>query len=138
LLKLGGATLSQPLPVDGRDIWPVLAEGKPSPHESILLNTTPFNGAVRMGDWKLVLNGRRGGGGAETVAVEGSESESVELFHLIDDLSERTNLASEHPGKVKELRGRLDVFAREAVTPKSAPMAPGFKAPKVWGEAEGR
>src|SRR5262249_46737815 len=60
LLKLAGASLAQPLPLDGRDAWPTITEGRPSPHEEILLNTTPNQGAIRMGDWKLILNGHRG------------------------------------------------------------------------------
>ena len=36
LLKLAGVSLEQKLPLDGRDAWPAIAEGKPSPHEEIL------------------------------------------------------------------------------------------------------
>ncbi len=57
LLKLAGASLDQKLPLDGRDILPVLTQGKASPHDEILLNTTPRGGAIRIGDWKLVVNG---------------------------------------------------------------------------------
>src|SRR4051812_40468509 len=41
LLKLCGASGEQPLPVDGLDVWPTLTEGRRSPHDAILLNTTP-------------------------------------------------------------------------------------------------
>ncbi|MCI0625266.1 MAG: arylsulfatase [Acidobacteria bacterium] len=58
LLKLAGASLKQKLPLDGRDAWPTIAEGKFSPHPEILLNATPNTGAIRVGDWKLVLNGK--------------------------------------------------------------------------------
>src|SRR5207248_2793945 len=47
LLKLCGAKAEQRLPVDGLDIWPTLTAGKPSPHDAILINTTPHTGAVR-------------------------------------------------------------------------------------------
>mgnify|MGYP003704146777 CR=1 FL=1 len=57
LLKLVGAKTDQPLPPDGLDLWPVLTAGAKSPHDAILLNTTPKNGALRMGDWKLVVGG---------------------------------------------------------------------------------
>jgi hypothetical protein len=36
LVKLAGATLDQALPLDGRDAWPTIARGKPSPHAEIL------------------------------------------------------------------------------------------------------
>ncbi len=57
LLTLAGASVQQALPIDGRDVWPTITQGRPSPHEWILINTTPETGALRVGDWKLVLNG---------------------------------------------------------------------------------
>jgi len=35
---------------------------------------------------------------------------------------------------VKELRARYGGLAAQAVPPKTRPMAPDFKVPKVWGE----
>src|SRR5437763_9998601 len=134
LLKLAGASLDQPLPLDGRDAWATVCGQAPSPHEEILLNTTPHNGAIRVGDWKLVLNGHRGGENEEARA-DGTR-ELVELFNLAADLSEKKNLTADRPDKVKELRARYDALARQAVPPKSAPKAPGFQSPKVWGEAD--
>ena len=60
LLRLTGAPLAQKLPLDGKDAWPTIAQGKPSPHEEILHNAAPRSGAIRVGDWKLVINGSRG------------------------------------------------------------------------------
>jgi len=147
LLKLAGASLQQPLPVDGRDAWPTIAEGRPSPHEEILLNTTPSSGAIRVGDWKLVLNGssagvddenpaapapaaQKGGRGRAGAAARGT----VELFNIAQDPYEKTNLADANPQKVKELRARYDALARQAAAPKNAPPVKGYVAPKVWGE----
>jgi arylsulfatase A-like enzyme len=134
LLKLAGASLEQPLPLDGKEAWATIAEGKPSPHDAILLNTTPANGAIRVGDWKLVLNGAMGVGDAAAKAQGGRET--VELFNLAADPSESKNLAAERPEKVRELRARYDEYARQAVPPKSRPKSPDFRSPKVWGEAE--
>jgi arylsulfatase A-like enzyme len=119
LLKLAGASLEQKLPLDGRDAWPTISAGRPSPHAEILLNSTPSNGAIRAGDWKLVLNG-----------------EVVELFNLAQDPSEKNNQATANPAKVKELRARYEALARQAVAPKQAPKARDFKTPAVWGEAD--
>jgi arylsulfatase A-like enzyme len=133
LLKLAGAKLEQKLPLDGLDAWPTIAEGKPTPHASILLNTTPTGGAVRVGDWKLVLkNGTDDPDGAPAKA----EKESVELFNLKDDPYEKANLAEKNPEKVKELRATLAGYAKQAVAPKAAPKAKGFVTPKVWGEKD--
>jgi len=140
LLKLAGAPLEQPLPLDGKDIWPVITQGRPSPHDEILLNTIPRGGAIRVGDWKLVINGKQGSGnGSVAQRREGKEnrnSDSVELFNLAEDPYEKTNLAVSNSSKLKELRSRYDALAAQAVPPKSAPKAPGFASPKVWGEHE--
>jgi len=133
LLKLAGATTTQKLPLDGKDAWPTIAEGKPSPHDDILLNAAPVSGAIRAGDWKLVING--GGGddfdGAPPPKKAGKEQ--IELFDLKADPYEKTNLAEKHPDKVKDLRTRYDTYAKQAVPPKGKPKPADFATPKVWG-----
>ena len=54
LLALAGGKGSPDHPFDGKDMWPTLAEGKPSPHDDILINVEAFRGAIRKGNWKLV------------------------------------------------------------------------------------
>lgn len=156
LLGLAGAKVEQQLPLDGKDAWPTIAAGKPSPHEDILLNTTPSNGAIRAGNWKLVVNGGLADDGSQQAAgkaaAQGSDKlgsdkqgkgkkgkakaqgNSVELFDLASDPRERTNLAEQQPDKVRDLRARLAKYQSQAVPPKSSPAAPDFKAPAVWGE----
>jgi arylsulfatase A-like enzyme len=134
LLKLCGAKAEQKLPVDGLDIWPTLTEGKPSPHDAILLNTTPNTGAVRAGDWKLVV--RTGTDDPDGGPAKKDGKESVELFNLNDDPYEKANLADKNPEKVKELRATLAAFARQAVPPKNRPKPADFVSPKVWGEKD--
>ncbi len=135
LLKLSGAKVSQKLAVDGLDIWPTLTQGKPSPHDAILINTTPNNGAVRAGDWKLVVkNGPDDPDGGEPKKKDGKES--VELFNLKDDPYEKTNLADKQAEKVKELKTTLTGFAKQAVAPKAKPKPKDFVTPKVWGEKD--
>lgn len=146
LLRLAGAKLDQPLPLDGRDAWSTIASGQPTPHTEILHNTTPKGGAIRMGDWKLVVNGSDNFEDetptAEQPAPTGRarrrqmQDGRVELFNIASDRSEKTNLAEKNPDKVKELKARYDVLAKEAVPPRSTPKANGFVTPKVWGEAE--
>jgi arylsulfatase A-like enzyme len=149
LLNLAGASLEQKLPLDGRDAWPAIAQGQSSPHEEILLNTTPGNGAIRIGDWKLVLNGNRPEDGAPGPAASGQAEPKkgkkkqaaagagpVELFNLAQDPSEKTNLAEQQPEKTAQLKARLDFYANAALPPKSAPKASDFPTPKVWGEPQ--
>jgi arylsulfatase A-like enzyme len=144
LLKLASASLDQKLPLDGLDAWPTIAAGQPTPHNEILHNTTPGNGAIRVGDWKLVLNGNRPEEDGEAGAQAGEKAkkakkkqaaaESVELFNIASDPYEKTNLADQQPAKLTELRARLAAYAQAALPPKSAPIAPDFQSPKVWGE----
>ena len=119
LLKLAGAKTDQPLPLDGKDIWPVLTQGKASPHGEILINTTAKGGALRAGDHKLVVIG-----------------DKVELFNVREDAGERKNLAGDKPELVKDLRKRLERYRNEAVPPKIKPQPKDYRAPKIWGEAE--
>ena len=129
-LKLAGASLEQKLPLDGKDILPVLTDGKPSPHEDILFNTTPRDGAIRMGDFKLVINGqdlvtetrdtetgdRKKVNRAE-LAAQQRQNRKIELFNLRDDPYETKNLAEQMPEKVRELRQRYVQYAQAAAEP---------------------
>ena len=128
LLTLAGASLAQPLPLDGRDIWPAIAQGKPSPHENILVNTVGREGSVRIGDWKLVRNGQTTDDEEGDAALSKEDRQKkrqadrdapdkYELFNIRQDPFEKTNLAASLPEKVRELCTRLDVYAKEAVPP---------------------
>ena len=149
LLKLAGVSLAQKHPLDGRDAWPAIVQGAASPHEDILLNITANGGALRMGEWKLVVDGgfseieggegtasavKAGKKGAKKTAKAAGAPPAVELFNVKSDPNEKTNLADRHPEKVKELRARLDAYAKAAVPAKQSPAIAGFKAPAVWGE----
>ncbi|HYT95104.1 MAG TPA: arylsulfatase [Gemmataceae bacterium] len=115
LLKRAGASLEQKLPLDGRDAWPTIAGGKPSPHEEILFNVEAHRGALRRGSWKLVVHGKLPGPADQLQMYK-----SVELFNLADDPGEQTNLAGKHPQIVRDLLGRLNGYARAAVPAKGA------------------
>jgi arylsulfatase A-like enzyme len=115
LAKLTGAPLEQKLPLDGKDIWPVLTEGAKSPHEVLMVcGTRRGEAAVRMGDWKLVVGvGGKGKEGAE------------ELYNLAEDPGEKRNLAGERGEKVRELRARYEAMMELAVP--SGVVAGGLK-----------
>jgi arylsulfatase A-like enzyme len=134
LLKLCGAKAEQKLPLDGLDIWPTLTQGRPSPHDVILLNTAPQSGAVRTGDWKLIV--RSGDDNPDAPAPKQDIKQTVELFNLKDDPYEKTNLADKRPDKLKELQNHLTAFAKQATPPKAKPKPTDFISPKVWGEKD--
>ena len=136
-LKLAGASLAQPLPLDGRDAWPTIAEGVPSPHDEILHNLEPGRAALRRGDWKLIVRG-------EGVFAKGSPGNGaptparIELYNIAEDPSEKIDLAARHPDRVKELRARLDRHAAAAVPPRGGRgrRPADFRVPEVWGEKD--
>lgn len=99
VLALANAKAAADRPLDGKDIWPVLAEGKPSPHDDILVNVEPFRGAIRVGNWKLV----------KLAVLPGR----TELFDLATDPGEKTNVADRNPDIVKALEARLLTYAKE-------------------------
>jgi arylsulfatase A-like enzyme len=128
LLHLAGAKTDQSLPIDGHNIWPVLTKKGESTRTEIVINSAPEVGAIRSGDWKLVV--RSGNNNAK------GGKEQVELYQLAQDPSEATNVAKAHPEIVKELKAKLAAYASQAVPPKTRPAPPGFKAPRVWGQAD--
>jgi arylsulfatase A-like enzyme len=100
---LAGASTTKCKPLDGVDVWEMIAEGKPSPRTEIVYNVEPFRGAVRQGDWKLVWR---------TLLPS-----NVELFDLANDPSEKNNLATQHPEKVAALQQRLDELGKQSEKP---------------------
>jgi arylsulfatase A-like enzyme len=123
---LAGAALEQKLPLDGVDVLACLTDGKPSPRKEFLLNATPTKGAIRLDNWKLVVNGNapepddvEDGSGNASVAKLPARKTSLALFDLATDPSEKTNLAEEKPEQTKQLRLRYEELAKEAVQPRN-------------------
>ena len=89
-----------------------------------MLNTTPNKGAIRVGDWKLVLNGgaqdEEDTSSAANDTKKPTANNDAELFNLATDPNEKENLAGQRPEKLKELRARYTALARQAVPPKNA------------------
>ena len=120
LIKQAGGSLEQKLPVDGLDIWPMLTKQADSPHDAILSVSTqgPSRAAVRMGDWKLIVDG-----GAADIAPTGKKKgkkaagkyEAEALYDLSADPSEAKNLAEAQPERVKAMRARLAELLKDAV-----------------------
>jgi arylsulfatase A-like enzyme len=99
VLNLTGGQADPGHPLDGKDLWPTLAEGKPSPNEDILVSVEAFRGAVRKGQWKLV----------KVALLPGK----TELFDLAKDPGETSNVADQHLDIVKDLESRLLAYAKE-------------------------
>ena len=93
------ARAARTTPLTARTSGRPLAEGKPSPHEDILINVEAFRGAVRKGNWKLV----------KIALLPGK----TELFDLSADPGEKNNVAEQHPEIVRDLESRLMAYAKE-------------------------
>lgn len=93
VLRLAGGDPGA-LALDGHDLWPMMAEGAPSPHGDIFWEMNEQT-ALRRGRWKLVLKGQ---------LVEGAPPEDdVHLSDLETDPGERINLKDRHPDLTAEL-----------------------------------
>ncbi len=103
LAALAGASLARCKPLDGLNVWPAIAEGKPSPRTEVVYDVEPFRAALRQGPWKLVW--------------QTTLPSRTELFNLAEDPSETTDLAAKNPQKVAELKARVEELARTAVPP---------------------
>ena len=129
LVKLTGAPATQALTPDGLDIWPVLTQGAKSPHDALLLpGMAPDKMALRMGNWKLLLNASDKD--AEESKGKEATSGKMELYNLADDIGEKQNLATSQPEKLAEMRGRLHALLSDAVPPGGVTESPPTKKGK--------
>jgi len=92
-----------PQGIDGQNILPVI-RGESKEHEFLFWSFNEGR-AVRHGDWKLLLNPPQFPG--EPVP------DKVWLSNLEGDKSEKKNVASEQPARVKELLDKIRAWERE-------------------------
>jgi len=99
--------------IDGKDILPLMKgeRGATSPHEAYFVYYKDRElHAVLQGDWKLYLpheyrslEGRLGGKGGMPTYYNNRMKTGVELYNLEQDISERHDVAEQHPEIVAEL-----------------------------------
>ena len=102
LLKAADITPDKSQALDGVSILQTLRNPEVAPTRKALHWHYPLekphflggrsSGAIRVGDWKL---------------IENFNENSPELYHLASDPSEKTNLASQRPDKLRELLTQL-------------------------------
>jgi len=90
ILKLAGVTPPETVVLDGFDMMPVLADGKPSPRQAMYWKRRAKE-AARVGPWKWIRN--------ET---------GTYLFDLSKDVGEQTNLADKMPRKTAEMQAHFE------------------------------
>jgi arylsulfatase A-like enzyme len=116
LLALAGARGDRAKPFDGRDMWPTIAQSKPSPHEDLLINVEIHRGAIRKGSWKLV----------KLATLPGN----TELFDLAKDPGEKNNVSGQNPDVVRDLEARLVAYAKQQKPSEWIKAQPGFLGPQ--------
>jgi arylsulfatase A-like enzyme len=104
-------------PVDGVSILPLLQQTRPLLREPLYWHYPHYSpqggrpgGAIREGDFKLIEfyeNGRR------------------ELYNVVKDVSESTNLIEQDPGRVARMSAQLSAWRKEIDAQKMRPN-PGF------------
>lgn len=93
LARLSGGRTPAGVTLDGADLAPLLWEGKARPQPDFYYYNGGRLRGVRRGPWKLHITGG-----------QAKQPESVELYNVETDISERVNLAGRNPGIVAELQ----------------------------------
>jgi arylsulfatase A-like enzyme len=93
LAKLAGAKPPADRIIDGKDIWPLMTRPKAkTPYKELFYYFEGQLGAVRAGDWKLVLKRKRG-----------NEQILPGLYNLARDIGEQNDLSQQRPEIVRRL-----------------------------------
>ena len=101
LLAVAGGVQGPGKPFDGINVWPAISEGRPSPRTEVVYNIEAFRAGVRQGDWKLVWRAPL--------------PSALELYNVVQDPSEKQNLAAQHPETVAALQKRANELAGQMV-----------------------
>ena len=99
--NLAGGQIPTDRVIDGKDIWPVLTQGQPSPHEIFMYNQSGGWNAMRWGKWKLHTGGSSSNGGVNT------------LYDLDADIGETTNVRAANPDIVEQMLALRTAFLKE-------------------------
>jgi arylsulfatase A-like enzyme len=116
LAAVAGADLPD-AKIDGKDLTGVLTGGEPSPHEAFFYYKRSRLAAVRSGRWKLHVARRK-------ERVE-------ELYDLVADVGETTDVATDHPDVVARLSTLADAARAELGDTLLGIEGTGVRAPGI-------
>jgi hypothetical protein len=111
-----GGSLLPGQTTDGQSLLPRLTGASATPMQRCHFWRSGGQSAVRQGDWKFVRHDDTG---------------EPELFNLVTDLGETTNLAAAHPDKVAELAAAHAQWAAGMVEPLWGGGAPVISSPDL-------
>ncbi len=103
IAHLAGASAKEDKPLDGINVWKTISQGAPSPRQEIVYNVEPFRAGIRQGDWKLIWRTPL--------------PETLELYNVKSDPSEKSDLSKAHPDQVEKLKKRASQLAAEMQKP---------------------
>ena len=114
LLEFAHVAVPAALKLDGTSVAGLLTGGRPLPARTLFWGYNQRY-AVREGPWKLVVNqpddAAKGKGKQKKAA--GSGATGVALYHLGNDLGERTNLAAQEPARVQRMQAALAAWQKD-------------------------
>ena len=120
-------------PVDGSSLLPLMAKGQANSdwsRDAIFFHYPHYHhsrpaGAIRSGDWKL---------------IEFFDDGSLELYNVVKDMSESSNLANRHVDQVERLHQRLIKWRKEtgARMPQPNPDHDPKRAAEWWSRGTGK
>jgi arylsulfatase A len=121
LVELAGGQVPSDRPIDGKNIMPMLEGKADSPHSTFVYYDGTRINAIRSGDWKLHFFV------VETTRLplhEVKKCNPPQLYNLATDVSERHNVAEDHPDVVARLSAEAERFRKYVV--------PGELPPRRW------
>jgi arylsulfatase A-like enzyme len=118
ILQLAGVPDQPQLHTDGVSLLPLLRGNEPTSARTLYWHYPHYHGStwtpgasIRQGDWKL---------------IELYEFNKVELYNLVDDPGEQSNLAEQNPAKTEQLRKLLRDW-QSAMNAKMPQPNPNYK-----------
>jgi arylsulfatase A-like enzyme len=124
--------LNNKFELDGRTMWPAIAQGKRIPRDELLFfaSEVPIRGSFMFtafnDHWKLVQEVQQGLLSADVTNY---------LFRIDEDPNEYNNLAAQYPDVVEKLAGEIHYWRTlypVAGTRSELVPPPGWRAPKDW------
>jgi len=131
LAGLAGIGPSKLPPLDGRDVWPVLASRAASPHEKLLLFSDEDVVAIRTQRWKYLERAwyRRNYIAFENIKAAMGFDYPL-LFDMDEDNAERYSVADRHPQELQMMRALLEQARSEFEPLRTQPAPAVFPANK--------